>query len=75
MKTRSALSYCSLLKQATCLILLILFMPVLSCPHALAQKNKELIKVGFIMVGPVNDLGWNYAHNQGRLYLEKALVK
>ena len=31
------------------------------------------LKVGFILVGPVNDFGWNYAHDQGRRYLEKAL--
>lgn len=35
--------------------------------------GKTPLKVGFITVGPVNDWGYNYAHNQGRLYMEKAL--
>jgi basic membrane protein A and related proteins len=31
------------------------------------------LKVGFIYIGTINDNGWNYAHNQGRLYLEEQL--
>jgi basic membrane protein A and related proteins len=31
------------------------------------------LKVGFIMVGPIADQGWNYAQEQGRLYLESML--
>lgn len=34
---------------------------------------KEDIKVGFIYVGPVGDGGYTYAHNEGRLYMEKEL--
>jgi len=30
-------------------------------------------KVAFVYVGPVGDLGWSYAHDQGRLSLEKTL--
>lgn len=37
------------------------------------QSTASPLKVGFIMVGPVNDFGWNYAHNQGREFLEKTL--
>jgi basic membrane protein A len=33
----------------------------------------EPIKVGFVYVGPVGDLGWTYAHDQGRLALEEAI--
>jgi hypothetical protein len=44
---------------------------------AVAQASnvpaKPPLKVGFIMVGPVADLGWNQAHNEGRLYLEKEM--
>lgn len=29
------------------------------------------LKVGFIFVSPVGDAGWSYAHDQGRLALEK----
>ncbi|MDQ7081324.1 MAG: BMP family ABC transporter substrate-binding protein [Paracoccaceae bacterium] len=30
------------------------------------------LKVGFIYVGPVGDLGWTYQHDQGRKAIEKA---
>jgi basic membrane protein A len=33
----------------------------------------EKPKVAFVYVGPVGDLGWSYAHDQGRLYLEQEL--
>ena len=29
------------------------------------------LKVGFVYVGPVGDAGWTYAHDQGRVYIEK----
>lgn len=35
--------------------------------------SKEKLKVGFLYVGPIGDGGYTYAHDQGRLYLEKAL--
>jgi basic membrane protein A len=35
--------------------------------------KKEELKVGFIYVGPPGDGGYTYAHDQGRLYLEKTL--
>ncbi|MBE6042961.1 MAG: BMP family ABC transporter substrate-binding protein [Clostridium thermopalmarium] len=31
------------------------------------------IKVGFLYVGPVGDGGYSYAHDQGRIYMEKEL--
>ena len=31
------------------------------------------LKVGFIFLGPIGDYGWTWAHNKGRLELEKAL--
>jgi basic membrane protein A and related proteins len=46
------------------------------CSFPVAAKDAgkhEPIQVGFITVAPVSEIGWNYAHNQGRLYLEKAL--
>lgn len=33
---------------------------------------EEPLKVAFVYVGPVGDAGWTYAHDQGRLALEKA---
>src|SRR5262245_54219014 len=35
-----------------------------------AGGTPEVLKVGFIYVGPVGDYGWSYAHAQGRKYLE-----
>src|SRR5580658_8207664 len=37
-----------------------------------ANANPPL-KVGFLAVGPITDMGFNYANNQGRLYLEKQM--
>lgn len=34
----------------------------------------EPLKAGFVYVGPVGDAGWTYAHDQGRLAMEKALA-
>jgi len=36
-------------------------------------QTDEKVKVGFIYIGPPGDGGWTYAHDQGRLYLEKEL--
>jgi basic membrane protein A and related proteins len=41
----------------------------LSEPPASASGEQPL-RVGFVMVGPVSDHGWNYAHDQGRRFLE-----
>ena len=38
-----------------------------------ATPAAEPVKVAFVYVGPVGDLGWTYAHDQGRLALEEAL--
>jgi simple sugar transport system substrate-binding protein len=40
---------------------------------AFAAVGAEPLKVGFVYVGPVGDVGWTYAHDQGRLAMEKAL--
>ena len=36
-------------------------------------KAAEKLKIGFIYVGPVGDLGWSYQHDLGRKAMEKAL--
>ncbi len=36
------------------------------------QEAAETFKVAFVYVGPVGDLGWSYAHDQGRLSLDEA---
>ncbi len=35
------------------------------------EIEQKLLQVGFILVGSHLDYGWNYAHDQGRFYLEK----
>lgn len=37
-----------------------------------ATPTGEPLKVAFVYVGPIGDLGWTYAHDQGRLALEEA---
>jgi len=36
-------------------------------------RAEEPLKIGFVYVGPIGDAGWTYAHDQGRLAMEKAL--
>ena len=38
-----------------------------------ATPTGEPIKVGFVYVSSIGDLGWTYAHDQGRLALEEAI--
>jgi len=47
--------------------------PAASGPKAITVKPGEKLKVGFLYVGPKNDFGYNYAADQGRQYVEKAL--
>ncbi len=37
----------------------------------LPARAQEPLKVGFIYVGPIGDLGWTYQHDQGRLAVEE----
>ena len=37
------------------------------------DKTSEKLQVGFVLVGPTSDWGFNYQHNQGRLALEGRL--
>lgn len=53
------------------LVLLCLVAESYSQASKAAPAKQTPLKVGFIMCGPANDWGWNYAHNQGRLFLEK----
>src|SRR5258708_12457105 len=47
---------------------------VLALGTAAGVTAAEPLKVGFVYVGPVGDAGWTYAHDQGRLMLEKELA-
>jgi basic membrane protein A and related proteins len=40
---------------------------------AVGALAADPLKIAFVYVGPVGDAGWTYAHEQGRLALEKAL--
>ncbi len=55
------------------------FVWVFACgnyPTSLAKEKRSApLSVGFITVGPVSDWGYNYAHDQGRRFLEKTLGK
>lgn len=42
-------------------------------PVAAMAKQDEKFKVAFIYVGPIGDLGWSWAHDQGRLALQEAI--
>ena len=37
------------------------------------QGTDDVFKVAYVYVGPVGDLGWSYAHDQGRQNLDEAL--
>ena len=41
-------------------------------PLTLDVAAQETVKVAFVYVGPIGDMGWTYAHDQGRLDLVKA---
>lgn len=53
-------------------LLLILWIALFGPIRASAfdKQQQPVLKVGFIMVGSVSDMGWNHAHEQGRLYFE-----
>lgn len=40
---------------------------------ASSESLQQPLKVGFVCVGPVNDWGWNYAHDLGRKFLEASM--
>src|SRR6266498_4131745 len=40
-----------------------------------AKTGDSRMKVAFVTVGPVSDWGYNYAHNQGRIFMEGAAPK
>ena len=52
--------------------LVLLSLLVVQCGPA-EQASEEPFKVAFVYVGPVGDLGWSYAHDQGRQSLEEEL--
>ena len=53
-------------RLSICLILGLL-LGLVSMPLAYAKD----LQVGFVYVSPIGDAGWSYAHDQGRLYIDK----
>ncbi len=45
--------------------------PVAAAPATPAPPKTEPLKAAWVYVGPVGDAGWTYAHDQGRLAVEK----
>jgi basic membrane protein A len=63
-------------KQRWLLIALVLIMSLATVQCGVGgpgEAEKEPFKVAFIYVGPVGDLGWSYAHDQGRQDLDEDL--
>lgn len=58
------------LRQLAASFLLLIFVAV-QAPGA--DGADKPLKIGFVMVGPVSDYGYNYAHNLGRLYVQSHL--
>jgi basic membrane protein A len=56
------------LRRGTLLLGLLL---ALGAPCALLADGP--LKIGFVYLGPIGDAGWTFAHDQGRLMLEKEL--
>ncbi|OQY38106.1 MAG: BMP family ABC transporter substrate-binding protein [Candidatus Cloacimonetes bacterium 4572_65] len=52
------------------LMIVTMLISVIGCAKKEAVDTDKL-KVGFVYVGPVGDAGWTYAHNQGRIEVEK----
>jgi simple sugar transport system substrate-binding protein len=46
----------------------------LSLAASAPARAADPLKVAFVYVGPVGDAGWTYAHEQGRLQMEKAMT-
>jgi len=62
------------MKKAILLALMLVTLLLTACgakKEAEAPKAEEQMTVGFIFVGPIGDGGYSYAHNEGRLFLEK----
>lgn len=57
------------------MLMVFLVFSAVGCTGTTTEKTAEAkaITVGFVYVGPIGDGGWTYAHDQGRLYLEKEL--
>jgi len=62
------------MKKFTFILILVLSIAIsfTSCGKKAPKTadGKEVV-MGFVYVGPIGDGGWTYAHEQGRLFVEK----
>jgi basic membrane protein A and related proteins len=61
----------SINKKRLALISFIILMSFSACAQANIEKDTKQLKVVFVYNGPIGDLGWIYAHEQGRKYLQE----
>jgi basic membrane protein A len=61
-------------------LLVVLSLALVACDGAVEPEaeeepevTEEPFRVAYVYVGPVGDLGWSYAHDQGRLAVEEEL--
>lgn len=60
-------------KKVCSIALVLVMISMMFATGCTKSESQEQIKVGFVYVGPAEDKGWSYAHDQGRLYLEEKL--
>lgn len=61
------------MKLGFTLYILAIFFASANSSSAQTLHDRQPLKVGFVIDGPVFDYGYNYAHNLGRLYLQSHL--
>jgi len=47
----------------------------LVAPQTKAAAEQSPLKIGFLFVGPISDMGWNYEQDRGRKYVETSMGK
>ena len=66
--------YCPSRSKISCLLIACLSLCSFINPCISTEQTKySPLKIGVVLVGPKSDWGWNYAQNQGRLYLESKM--
>lgn len=62
-------------KRFLSIIFIVVLVILTACAEEITtpEESSENLKVAFVYNGPIGDLGWIYAHEQGRIYLESNL--
>ncbi len=58
-----------------CLVFVTVLLPVSFPAFASEGVTTAPLKIGFLLVGPISDSGWNFAQEEGRRYVESSLGK